>query len=39
MEIISSLENPQIKKLKSLAEKKFRKFYGEYVVEGEKCVR
>ena len=39
MEIISSLENPQIKKLKSLGEKKFRKFYGEYVVEGEKCVR
>ena len=39
MEVISSLENPQIKKLKSLNEKKFRKFYGEYVVEGEKCVR
>ena len=39
MDIISSLDNPQVKKLKSLSEKKFRKFYGEYVVEGEKCVR
>ncbi|MBQ7453393.1 MAG: RNA methyltransferase [Clostridia bacterium] len=39
MDIISSIDNPQIKVLRSLSEKKFRKFYGEYVVEGIKCVR
>lgn len=38
MDIISSAENQQIKKLKSLNEKKFRKFYGEFVLEGPKSV-
>lgn len=39
MEIISSADNSQIKTLKSLAEKKYRKFYGEYVIEGIKSVK
>lgn len=39
MDIISSVENQHIKVLKSLAEKKYRKFYGEYVIEGVKSVR
>ena len=39
MDIISSIDNPQIKVLRSLSEKKFRKFHGQYVVEGVKCVR
>lgn len=38
MDIISSTENQHIKVLKSLSEKKFRKFYGEFVIEGVKSV-
>lgn len=36
--IITSKANPLIKKIVSLAEKKFRKVYGEYVIEGVKPV-
>jgi len=39
MDIISSAENPHIKTLKSLNEKKYRKFYGEFVLEGPKSVK
>ena len=38
MDIVTSESNPQIKHLKSLNEKKFRKFYGEFVLEGPKSV-
>ncbi len=36
--IITSKANPLIKKIVSLGEKKFRKIYGEYVIEGVKPV-
>lgn len=36
--LITSRANPTVKKLVSLAEKKFRREYGEYVVEGIKSV-
>lgn len=36
--IITSKSNPTVKKIASLAEKKFRREYGEYLVEGVKCV-
>ncbi len=36
--IISSKANPAIKKIASLTEKKYRKMYGEYLVEGVKSV-
>ena len=39
MDIISSPDNAQIKILKSLQEKKYRKFYGEFFIEGIKSVR
>lgn len=39
MDIISSADNANIKTLKSLSEKKYRKFYGEYVIEGIKSVK
>lgn len=38
MDIISSESNLHIKHLKSLNEKKYRKFYGEFVLEGPKSV-
>ncbi len=37
--IITSAQNPLAKKLTSLTEKKYRKQYGEYLVEGVKPVR
>lgn len=36
--IITSKTNPIIKKIVSLSEKKFRKLYGEYLIEGVKPV-
>lgn len=39
MENITSPNNELIKKIKSLKDKKYRKFYGEYLVEGEHMVR
>lgn len=39
MENITSPNNELIKKIKSLKDKKYRKFYGEYFVEGEHMVR
>lgn len=36
--VISSKENPTIKRIASLAEKKYRREYGEYLVEGVKSV-
>lgn len=36
--VITSKSNPTVKKIASLAEKKYRKEYGEYLVEGVKCV-
>ena len=33
------LTNAEIKRLRSLHEKKFRDMYGEFLVEGEKMVR
>lgn len=36
--IISSKANPVIKKISSLSEKKFRRLYGEFIVEGVKLV-
>ncbi|MBO4569961.1 MAG: RNA methyltransferase [Clostridia bacterium] len=38
MDIISSLNNPSIKLLRSLNEKKYRKFYGQFILEGPKSV-
>jgi TrmH family RNA methyltransferase len=37
-EIITSLDNPMIKEARSLNDKKFRKFYGKFLVDGEKLV-
>ncbi|MBQ8451476.1 MAG: RNA methyltransferase [Clostridia bacterium] len=37
-EIITSLDNPMIKEARSLLDKKFRKFYGKFLVDGEKLV-
>lgn len=37
--VITSKSNPTIKKIASLAEKKYRREYGEYIVEGTKPVR
>lgn len=39
MEIITSVENQIIKEVCSLQEKKYRRFYGKFVVEGPKFVR
>ena len=38
-EIITSLDNPMIKEVRSLNDKKFRKFHGKFIVDGEKLVR
>lgn len=37
--VITSRSNPLVKKFKSLADKKFRREYGEYLVEGTKPVK
>ena len=37
-EIISSLDNKMIKEARSLNDKKFRKFHGKFLVDGEKLV-
>ncbi len=37
-EIISSLDNPMIKEARSLNDKKFRRFYGKFLIDGEKLV-
>ena len=37
--IITSKANPLIKRVRSLKEKKFRREYGEFIVEGEKMVK
>ncbi len=37
--VITSRSNPLVKKIVSLADKKFRRQYGEYLVEGVKPVR
>ncbi len=36
--VISSRSNPLVKKIVALCDKKFRREYGEYVVEGVKPV-
>lgn len=38
-DIITSLDNPMIKEVRSLNDKKFRKFHGKFIVDGEKLVR
>ena len=37
-EIITSLDNPMVKEARSLNEKKFRRFYGKFLIDGEKLV-
>ena len=37
-EIITSIDNPMIKEARSLNDKKFRRFYGKFLVDGEKLV-
>ena len=37
-EIITSLDNPMVKEARSLNDKKFRKFHGKFLVDGEKLV-
>ena len=32
-EIITSLDNPMIKEVRSLNDKKFRKFHGKFIVD------
>ena len=39
VEIITSLDNPMVKEVRSLNDKKFRKFHGKFIVDGEKLVR
>ena len=39
MEIISSVNNEKVKRAQSLNEKKFRRYYGAFLVEGDKLVR
>lgn len=38
MEIISSVNNETVKRVKSLSEKKYRRYYGTFLVEGYKTV-
>ncbi len=38
-EIITSLDNPMIKEARKLSDKKFRRFYGKFLIEGEKLVK
>lgn len=37
-EIITSLDNPMVKEARSLLQKKFRRFHGKFLVDGEKLV-
>lgn len=37
-EIITSPQNPMIKEAKSLSDKKFRRFHGKFLIDGEKLV-
>ena len=37
-EIITSLDNPMVKEARSLNDKKFRRFHGKFLVDGEKLV-
>lgn len=37
-EIITSLDNPSVKEARSLLSKKYRRFYGKFLVDGEKLV-
>ena len=37
-EIITSLDNPSVKEARSLQDKKFRRFYGKFLIDGEKLV-
>lgn len=37
-EIITSLDNPMIKEARSLNDKKFRRYHGKFLVDGEKLV-
>lgn len=37
-EIITSLDNPMVKEARSLKDKKFRRFHGKFLVDGEKLV-
>ena len=37
-EVITSLDNPMIKEARSLNDKKFRRFHGKFLVDGEKLV-
>ncbi len=37
-EIISSTDNPMIKEARSLNDKKFRRFHGKFLIDGEKLV-
>ncbi len=39
MEIISSVNNDNVKRVASLGEKKFRRYYGTFLVEGPKLVQ
>lgn len=37
-EIITSLDNPIVKEARSLLEKKYRRFYGKFLIDGKKLV-
>ena len=37
-EIITSLDNPMVKEARSLNDKKFRRYYGKFLIDGEKLV-
>lgn len=37
-EIITSVDNPMVKEARSLNDKKFRRFHGKFLVDGEKLV-
>lgn len=37
-EIITSLDNPMVKEARSLNDKKFRRYHGKFLVDGEKLV-
>lgn len=37
-EVISSLDNPMVKQARSLNDKKFRRYYGKFLIDGEKLV-
>ena len=37
-EIITSLDNPSVKEARSLIDKKFRRYHGKFLIDGEKLV-